>query len=440
MCLIAFVPKGKSLSRDVIDKANQVNPDGIGVMSELGVEKFYGNKQLKRARHLIGLLAKEGLPHAVHWRFATHGSRGLALCHPFKLPNTEAYLMHNGVIGSTSADAREDASDTLLYVNKMVDAPTSYKSGDDLTYWNKVCNDIGQSNKCVVMYPGGQFIILNQDNGKIIDDIWYSNQYSLPFALQQGSGYFVPARLRPASTWSGTQGAYYGGYNSNLPSYPGTSGHGSYTSSRNTASWSNPEVSPFGDIIYWSKQMRSYGFWVGAKFQKLVVYEGATIHQHAMTPDQKTTAVTMPVQGTLDMTKNVDSMEDPRKCPRCMRFKKDPPAGFLPCWCTDEALRRYYENVEGKGAAPSGPSLGSATEDKPAPKASETGCDHGNDNWENCRECIAELEEDANSGFRQWLKDRQAHNWRLHDPDNGGHDPDDTDNVIPLLPKQASEK
>lgn len=439
MCLIAFVPKGKRLSRDVIDNANKVNPDGIGVMSAQGVEKFYGNKQLKRARNYINVLADGGIPHAVHWRYATHGSRGLALCHPFKLPNAEAYLMHNGVISATAQDAKEDASDTLLYVNKLVDAPTTYRSGDDLTYWGKVATDIGQGNKCVVMYPDGQFIILNQDNGKLIEDIWYSNQYSLPSAMKQDANYFIPARLRPPSTWSGNQGGYYGeGYywgrgSDSLPSYPG-----SYRSPvRSTNSWMDRSVSPFGDLIYWSKQFGCYGFWVGSKFQKLVVYEGATVHHHAMTADEKTT----PVQGTLDMTKIVDAtIIDEKKCPRCLRYLKDPPQGFLPCWCTDEARAAYVEAAKAKIAVGAGPDSGSV--EKPAPTASSEACEHGESSWQNCRECIAELEEDADSGFKQWLKDRKGHNWRLQAPDNGGHPSDSADELaerVVYLPK-ASEK
>jgi hypothetical protein len=432
MCLIAFVPKGKSLSRDVIDNANKVNPDGIGIMSPKGVEKFYGNKQLKRARNFIAALAAEGLPHAVHWRFATHGSRGLALCHPFKLPHAEAYLMHNGVIGATAQDASEDASDTLLYVNKLINAPLTYKSGDDLSYWNERCNEIGSNNKAIVMYPDGQFIILNQDQGTIIEDIWYSNQYSLPLAMRQTSSYFVPARLRPPSTWSGHQGGYYSNYSSGYQNRTG--GDSAYTR--------YGSASPFGDLIYWSQLHKCYGFWVGAKFQKLVVTEGEVVNQHEMG--------NKPTQGTLDMTKLIsEAAEDTRKCPRCMRFKKDPPMGYLPCWCTDEALKRYYDNVEGKLevtarlAGPSGPTLGD--EEKPAPKPSTVvieGCEHGEPNWENCRDCIAELEADTSSGFKQWLEDRKGHNWRLQSPDNGGHPSDRADELakkIIYLPRASNK-
>lgn len=428
MCLIAFVPKGKSLTRDVIDKANQVNPDGIGVMSQKGVEKFYGNKQLKRARSYINALAAEGIGHAVHWRFATHGSRGLALCHPFKLPNAEAYLMHNGVIGSTAQDANEDASDTLLYVNKLVDAPVTYRSGDDLTYWNKVCHDIGSHNKAVVMYPDGQFIILNQDHGKLIDDIWYSNQYSLPVEKRQDASYFIPARLRPASTWSGNQGTYYGGYRG---------GYGTqYTSGLPSG--------PFGHTIYWSDRFQSYGFWEGTQYHKLEVYAGEIVDPYTahttrveLKPDSKP-------QGTMDWEKAVVT-EDERKCPRCLRFKKDPPMGYMICWCTPEAIARHMANSQGQGAAPSGPTLGEHPEEKPAPKPAAEACEHGNDNWENCRECIAEIEADTSDGFKRWLEDRKGHNWRVHTPDNGGHltDPNDAADEIAekviYLPR-ASEK
>ena len=251
MCLIAYVPRGKALSRETFDHAYTVNGDGIGVMSIKGVEKFFGAKALKRARNYVAALAAENLDHAVHWRFATHGRRGLALCHPFKLPNVDAYLMHNGVIGSTSQEANDDASDTLLYVNKMVDAPQSHT---DLDYWGKVMWDIGSGNKAVVMYPDGHFIILHKETGKEIDGIWYSNQYSLPSKARTNDYYYTPQRLRPVQPrWQDTARDAGGRW---VPWNKETNEGGYYETGRRAAEWGGP----FGSMLYWDGHRNCYGF------------------------------------------------------------------------------------------------------------------------------------------------------------------------------------
>jgi hypothetical protein len=338
MCLIAYVPKGKTLERDVFDNAARVNPDGIGVMSAKGIEKFFGQKQTKRARQYVAGLVKEGLAHAVHWRFATHGTKQIALCHPFKLPHAEAWIMHNGVIGATAQEANDDASDTLLWVNKLIDAPTTHES---LPYWSKVANDIGRGNKGLVMYPNGHFVFLNHDDGVTIEDIWYSNSYSLPVRMRPTTSYFVPARLRPASQWTGNRGGYYGGTGMHNPS-------GYFPTSTPSSNYGGP----YGAMIYWSTQMGAYGFWEGGMFRKLKVEAGETVFAQPH----------LPPTTTINLT--ADDAE--RKCPRCMRFKSNPPAGFLICWCTDDALKDYYVKQQAKvdaakatekPAGPSGPTL-----------------------------------------------------------------------------------
>lgn len=423
MCLIAYVPQGKSLSRDVFDKAGQVNPDGIGVMSINGVEKFFGNKQLKRARSYVAGLAVEGVAHAVHWRYATHGTKQLALCHPFKLPNTEAWLMHNGVIGATSLEANDDASDTLLFVNKLTNAPATH---DSLEYWSKIANEIGRHNKGLVMYPDGKFVILNQDEGVTVDDIWYSNSYSLPLAMRPATSYFIPARLRPAGSWSGNQGGYYRGTPTSVPS-GGT----------NYFPTSQPDTNfggPFGSLIYWSTQMNSYGFWEGGHYRKLHISMGDLVSPWR--------PAIPPVVPTPSRTVELTADKDERHCLRCGRFKKDPPQGFLLCWCSDEALRDFHNRELAKAlekpALPSGPTL--APNDPPAQiaapaEANSDRCEHGEDNWENCRECIEELEKDSSSEVQRWLAERaghRGHSWQLHAKKTG--------EIIYLPTAKASEK
>ena len=389
MCLIAYVPAGKALTRAVFDQAYNTNSDGIGVMSIKGVEKFFGSKALKRARNYVDSLVAEKVAHAVHWRFATHGSKQLALCHPFKLPNADVYLMHNGVLSSTAQDADEDSSDTLLYVNKLVDAPQSH---EDLDYWSKICTDIGRYNKACVMYPDGHFIILNKDEGKEIDGIWYSNQYSLPSAMRQNAGYFTPARLRPKTSTRWQDGGHWVPYQQD-----GSGGY--YETGTPSTAWGGP----FGSMIYWSPQFNCYGFWESGGFVKLAVGKASV---------QDTTAPVSPPPPTAltpDQPQRSLVLEAGERCPRCNR-PKNRTAFYVECFCDPLELSRWYAAQGIKQPLASGPqALDSDTETLTNGKTHEGMCEHGEVSWENCKECINRLE----TGDETRLP-----------PDNGGHSTD----------------
>lgn len=177
MCLIAHVPAGRALTREDFDSAHSANSDGIGVMSADGVEKFYGKKMLKRARRYAAWLASHNVEHAVHWRYATHGAKGLALTHPFELPEGAGYLMHNGILHQTAARATAHDSDTSLFVRELSGVPR--KRASRALYWDAVGRAIGTSNKFCVMHADGHFTIVNREAGVTESGIWYSNTYSL---------------------------------------------------------------------------------------------------------------------------------------------------------------------------------------------------------------------------------------------------------------------
>jgi hypothetical protein len=345
MCLIAYVPAGKALKRDVFDHAHSVNRDGIGVMSNQGVEKFFGHKALKRAREYVATLAELGIEHAVHWRYATHGAKRKALCHPFKLPNANAYLMHNGVIGKCAKDSTDEASDTLLYVNSLTDAP---ETGETLGYWNDVCDDIGDYNKCIVMYPD-RFIFLHKDKFIEIDGILYSNAYSLPYAMRPNS-YFTPSRLAPTS--------YY-----------------------ETGSRSNRYAGPFGSSIYWSEQKQAYGFWQGNRFTALAV--SVLLESDKQEPTRPVTIP--PKQETLPVGSDIP------KCPRCSR-PTIKTGWSVTCWCDPLELAQWHSHNR---PVSSGPSLGEEGDEVTAVANAHIGpCEHGEPSWEECRECINRLQDD----------------------------------------------
>jgi len=177
MCLIAYVPANKQMPETYFRAAAKDNSDGIGFMSADGVEKFLGRKMVKRAWRYARQLHDANVEYAVHFRWATHGRVALTNTHPFKTPDGNAYVMHNGILTDyTPEDKYGDESDTRRLVSVMVGVDVTA----DPDYWTKLADHIGWSNKLCVMSWDGQFRIVNEDAGDWIDGIWYSQTYSLP--------------------------------------------------------------------------------------------------------------------------------------------------------------------------------------------------------------------------------------------------------------------
>lgn len=197
MCLIAHVPAGKKMPDDYIDSAYRGNDDGIGVMSEAGIEKFLGRKALKRAKRYIHSLQDDEIEFGVHFRYATHGDVTAHNCHPHELPNGNGWLMHNGVLQAYTARATRRDSDTAIFAQEHTDKAAV---DDWKTYWGKIAQDIG-SNKLLIMLPDFQFITVNGDYGVERDDIWYSQTYSLPSPYKYTGPYAGTAAYGGGGYW-----------------------------------------------------------------------------------------------------------------------------------------------------------------------------------------------------------------------------------------------
>lgn len=211
MCLIAYSPKGKMIDRSVLAYAYNQNPDGIGIMSAQGIEKFMGHKALKRARrYLETFIVPDETPFAIHFRWATHGDVKMANTHPYETPAGTHWVMHNGVLSETTAESSADESDTAVYVRKFLDEAPSF---DDKQFWDQVGRHIGWGNKFCVMDGNGEFRLCNDDAGTWIGGIWFSNTYSLPNA-------FIPVR-----GWSRGYSGVDNYYNTKSKPYQSTWGY-----------------------------------------------------------------------------------------------------------------------------------------------------------------------------------------------------------------------
>jgi hypothetical protein len=184
MCLIVYSPAGTLFDYETFDCAQAVNPDGIGIMSERGVERFLGTDAGEDAWRHLRDLEHGGVPYGIHFRMATHGEISLENCHPFHAPRSDALVMHNGIIRSTAHLATRSRSDTALFVEKfMGSAPGPERSHHD-AYFQRISRLIGAHNTLLVFHSNtAEFTICNDDVGLWMGDHWYSNSDCLPWNL-----------------------------------------------------------------------------------------------------------------------------------------------------------------------------------------------------------------------------------------------------------------
>lgn len=191
MCMMIYSPRGKAISGNLLRHINARNGDGIGVMANGMAVRFLGRTQGIDALTLVRALAAAKIPYGLHFRWATHGDLSAANVHPFAIPQTDMYVMHNGVIGWLPTDGTR--SDTAVYVQDFLSFAPGFEARD---YWQGVETDIGEDgNKMLVMDGAGSFRILNEHLGDWIDGVWYSQTYSMPRGMQP---------YRPATQFTST--------------------------------------------------------------------------------------------------------------------------------------------------------------------------------------------------------------------------------------------
>jgi hypothetical protein len=188
MCLIMFSPNGKMPTRALFKQANEDNPDGIGIMSARGVERFNGKRKMRRAWNAAFALSLAGVPFAVHFRYATHGQPSPRLTHPFETADG-VLVMHNGIINATAARSatwnkthERDAehSDTSMFVADYMHTCPRADEPMFNAWANLIEYAIGYGSKLCTFDPRtGQFSLFNESAGYWEDDgLWYSNLHS----------------------------------------------------------------------------------------------------------------------------------------------------------------------------------------------------------------------------------------------------------------------
>lgn len=100
-------------SLNILDKIKRVNHDGYGFVITNGIQSYrYRNMSYERfIAHLKKVKTEDEC--IIHMRFATHGSKCLTNCHPFR--EDDIYFAHNGVLN-------------IKPIKDMTDSETAFKT------------------------------------------------------------------------------------------------------------------------------------------------------------------------------------------------------------------------------------------------------------------------------------------------------------------------
>ena len=208
MCIIAYLPEGKRLTEDEIRAAFTRNDDGFGLMfpAPLTVNKLVVRKIVPAAVDDVITLYNAEIneevlkkPHAVHFRFKTHGLNDKANAHPYRVLRKDKhgfdlYLMHNGVMNAKELDEakQSDKSDTWHYITNVL-RPTLAENPSliyNTGFQKMMAMAIGSYNKLLLMDETGLPIIVNKAAGTLRSDgIWLSSPLPFVYASTQNSYY-----------------------------------------------------------------------------------------------------------------------------------------------------------------------------------------------------------------------------------------------------------
>ena len=188
MCLAIYCEAGATCAESDLRTAAQANPDGAGFMyvnggGSLVLERFMRFDKFLRA---LDRATDEnpGSPFAIHFRWATHGSRDIHNVHPFRV-DKHTGLIHNGVLPVVMGKGHR-RSDTAVFAEDYLPrlSPTWM---DDPALFDMV-EQYATGSKLVVLTtnPAAKFdaYILNEGDGhwNTANSIWYSNASYKPKA------------------------------------------------------------------------------------------------------------------------------------------------------------------------------------------------------------------------------------------------------------------
>lgn len=184
MCMLCVIPAGVMPSREKLENSALNNPHGFGfaiaVPSEQRIIVERTMDPDESINRFLELRAQYMEGYAMwHARLATHGSRTVENCHPFRVgKDNMTYLAHNGIIDIHIAHA-DDRSDTRVFAEDLLPAIGGVTALDNELVWDMLEGYTYGSKVCVLtVNPEAehQMYLLNASAGKEDEDgVWWSN-------------------------------------------------------------------------------------------------------------------------------------------------------------------------------------------------------------------------------------------------------------------------
>jgi len=163
MCVIIVKPTGKLIPSEVIKRAWQQNPDGMGFA--VWNRKWEIKKGFMRLRDAIRALQphnKKSTKLIVHFRAATHGGRIPSLTHPFPVEFAEGrgWLFHNGVFNIHAVE--ENESDTSAFAKVISKMKPSFEGFCEFLKTEIAINTINTSRIAVILENSPEIFIVGK--------------------------------------------------------------------------------------------------------------------------------------------------------------------------------------------------------------------------------------------------------------------------------------
>jgi hypothetical protein len=187
MCVIAAKPKNEIITRDVLERCFEVNPDGAGFVTAtpqgLLVHKgFFDFEQFYEAYKPY-----ENNACVIHFRIKTHGEKNADMCHPFKV-REDLWVAHNGII---NIDTKDDPkkSDTWHFVEYVLKPELKDKKALDRPSLQFLFASTIGGSKLAFLDTTGKITIINEGKGEMSGKVWFSNtSYRRPKTVSFTSG------------------------------------------------------------------------------------------------------------------------------------------------------------------------------------------------------------------------------------------------------------
>lgn len=181
MCLAFLKPAGQQVPDEYLARAAARHPHGFGIGWV-----YPGEGQLHLWRSVTDTVAwrrkvasLRGAVVVGHARYATHGPKVKANCHPAWLGAPGRSLVaHNGVLRSLP-DCKAGRSDSRVFIDHVLSHFTSGWQQDRVLV-AQLESLIGNGNKLVVLNADASYLILNERIGHWANGVWYSNDSYKP--------------------------------------------------------------------------------------------------------------------------------------------------------------------------------------------------------------------------------------------------------------------